>query len=457
MKPLRRVAVLGAGTMGSRIAAHLANAGFPVDLPDIVLPDQPKRNQAALQGLESAAKQKPVAFMADSAKALITPGNLEDDLGRVAQCDWVIEAVSEDLEIKRGLWRRVAELRQPGTILSTNTSGIPLAQIAEGFDSEFRRYFLGTHFFNPPRYLHLAELIPGPETLPEVLDWVAAFLDEHLGKGVVRCKDTPNFIGNRIGCFWGAKISQLTEEGDYSVEEVDALTGPVIGLPKSASFRLIDIVGLDVWVHVMRNLYEAVPHDPARQLFCVPPVMQQMMERGWLGEKRGQGFYKRVGKGPEKEIWALDRKTLEYHAAQKVKFPSVEAVRGIEDLGARLRALVAGQDRAGQFLWKLFRDFFVYSAQMIPEISDRVVEIDRGMRWGYAFAKGPFEYWDLLGVPETVERMKREGTPVPENVERMLASGTRSFYQTADRDGEPGTRYFDLNMARYCDLEPRPG
>jgi 3-hydroxyacyl-CoA dehydrogenase len=443
--------------MGSRIAAHLANAGFPVDLLDIVIPDQPKRNLAALQGIESAAKQKPVGFMTESAKSLVTPGNFEDDLARVAQCDWIIEAVAENLEIKRGLWRRVAELRQPGTILSTNTSGIPLSWIAEGFDSEFRRYFLGTHFFNPPRYLHLAELIPGPETLPEVLDWVAALLDEHMGKGVVRCKDTPNFIGNRIGCFWGAKISQLTEEGDYSVEEVDALTGPVIGLPKSASFRLIDIVGLDVWVHVMRNLYDAVPHDPARQLFCVPPVMQQMMERGWLGEKRGQGFYKRVGKGAEKEIWALDRKMLEYHPAQKPKFPSVEAVRGIEDLGARLRALVAGQDRAGQFLWKLFRDFFVYSAQMVPEISDRIVEIDRAMRWGYAFAKGPFEYWDLLGVPETVERMRNEGIAVPENVNRMLNSGARSFYEAADRDRQPGTRYFDLNSTSYADLEPRPG
>jgi 3-hydroxyacyl-CoA dehydrogenase len=457
MKPLRRVAVLGAGTMGSRIAAHLANAGFPVDLLDIVLPDQPNRNQAALQGIESAARQKPVAFMTESAKALITPGNFQDDIARVVNCEWIIEAVAENLEIKRTLLRRVAEVRRPGTILSTNTSGIPLEQIAEGFDQEFRQHFLGTHFFNPPRYLHLAELIPGPETSPEVLDWVAAFCDEHLGKGVVRCKDTPNFIGNRIGCFWGAKIYQLTEEGDYSVEEVDALTGPLIGLPKSASFRLIDIVGLDVWVHVMRNLYEAVPHDPARELYRVPEIMQQMLERGWLGEKRGQGFYKRVGKGAEKEIWALDRKTLEYHPAQKVKFPSVEPARGIEDLGARLRALVASEDRAGQFIWKLFRDFFVYSAQMVPEISDRVVEIDRAMRWGYAFAKGPFEYWDLLGVPETVERMRREGVAVPENVDRMLCTGARSFYEAADRDGQPQTRYFDLNAGAYAELEPRPG
>jgi 3-hydroxyacyl-CoA dehydrogenase len=359
--------------MGARIAAHFANAGFPVDLLDIVLPDRPQRNAAALGGIESAGKQRPVAFFTDAAKALVAPGNFEDDLGRVGRCEWIVEAVAEDLEIKRSLWRQVAALRAPGSIVSTNTSGIPLARISQGFDSDFRQHFLGTHFFNPPRYLHLAEVIAGAETRHDVLDWVAAFCDLHLGKGVVPCKDTPNFIGNRIGCFFGAKVAQLTEEGEFTVEEVDALTGPLIGLPKSASFRLIDIVGLDVWVHVLRNLYEAVPLDPARELYRVPEIMQRMMERGWLGEKRGQGFYQRVGKGADKEIWALDRKTLEYRLAQKVKFPAVEAVRGIEDLGQRLRALVAGDDRAGQFLWKLFRDFAIYAARMVPEISDRIV------------------------------------------------------------------------------------
>src|SRR5690348_8627173 len=329
MKPLRRVAVLGAGTMGSRIAAHFANAGFPVDLLDVVLPNQPNRNAAALAGLDAAAKQKPVAFMTADARALIAPGNFEDDLARVARSEWIIEAVAENLEIKRALWSKVAALRAPDAICSTNTSGIPLARISEGFDAEFRRHFCGTHFFNPPRYLHLAAVIPRADTAPEVLQQVAAFCDLHLGKGVVLCKDTPNFIGNRIGCFFGAKIHQLTEEFDFTVEEVDALTGPLIGLPKSASFRLIDIVGLDVWVHVLTNLREAAPQDPARDLYLIPPVMQSMMERGWLGEKRGQGFYKRVGKGDQKEIFALDRKTLEYHPAQKVRFPAVETVRGI--------------------------------------------------------------------------------------------------------------------------------
>ncbi len=262
MKPLRRVAVLGAGTMGARIAAHFANAGFPVDLLDIVQPDQPEQDAAALAGIANAARQRPVAFFTEAAKALITPGNFEDDLGRVGRCEWIVEAVAENLEIKRSLWRRVAALRAPGSIVSTNTSGIPLARISEGFPSEFRQHFLGTHFFNPPRYLHLTEVIPGEETRQDVLDWVSSFCDLHLGKGVVLCKDTPNFIGNRIGCFFGAKIAQLAEAGDYSVEEVDALTGPLIGLPKSASFRLIDVIGLDVWVHVLHNLYDAGAGDP---------------------------------------------------------------------------------------------------------------------------------------------------------------------------------------------------
>ncbi|MEO8594778.1 MAG: 3-hydroxyacyl-CoA dehydrogenase NAD-binding domain-containing protein [Candidatus Solibacter sp.] len=457
MKPLRRVAVLGAGTMGARIAAHFANAGFPVDLLDVVRPDLPKRNAAALAGIEHAAKQRPVAFFTDTARALIEPGNFEDDLGRVGRCEWIIEAVAEDLEIKRSLWRRVAALRARGSIVSTNTSGIPLAQLSEGFDHEFRQHFLGTHFFNPPRYLHLVELIPGADTHAHVLRGVAEFCDLHLGKGVVPCKDTPNFIANRIGCFWGAKVSDLTGRFNCTVEEVDALTGPLIGLPKSASFRLIDVVGLDVWVHVLRNLYEAVPDDPARDLYAVPEIMQQMLERGWLGEKRGQGFYKRVGKGDSKEIWALDRKTLEYRPAQPVTFAAVEAVRGIADLGERLRALVAGNDAPSHFLWQLFRDFVLYSARMVPEISDRIVEIDRAMRWGYGFALGPFELWDALGVPETVARMRADGCAIPGNVERMLASGAESFYQDNDLNGYPGTVYFDLNEARFAELEPRPG
>jgi 3-hydroxyacyl-CoA dehydrogenase len=435
MKTVRRVAVLGAGTMGARIAAHFANAGFPVDLLDLT-------DAATLAGTEAAAK----GFFTDAAKRLITPGNFQDHLERLRACDWIVEAVAENLEIKRSLLQRVAAVRSPGTIVSTNTSGIPLARITEGFDRELREHFLGTHFFNPPRYLHLVEIIPGAETLPEIQAACGRFCDLHLGKGVVPCKDTPNFIANRIGCFFGSTVHKLTVEGDYTVEEVDALTGPLIGLPKSASFRLVDIVGLDVWVHVLRNLHELAPLDPARDRYVVPEFMERMMERGLLGEKRGQGFYKRVGKGADKEIYAIDRKTLEYHPAVKVKFPQAD-----------LKTLVAGDDRVGRFLWPLFRDLFLYSAQMVPEISERIVEIDRAMRWGFAFGAGPFETWDALGVAATAERMYLEGFAVPAHVERMLASGAPSFYQFADRDGNPGVRYFDLNGAAYRDLEPRPG
>jgi len=443
--------------MGARIAAHFANAGIPALLLDIVLPIQPDRNAAALAGLDAALKQKPAAFFTTETKALVTPGNFQDDLHRISDCDWVVEAVTENLEIKRQLLEKVVRERKPGTIFSTNTSGIPLASIAEGFPEEFRQHFLGTHFFNPPRYLHLLEMIPGPDTLPEVFERIAHFSDHHLGKGVVPCKDTPNFIANRIGSFLGGTVQKLTVEMDFTIEEVDALTGPLIGLPKSASFRLLDIVGLDVWAHVTKNLYDLVPNDPWRERFVLPPFFAQMIERGWLGDKRGQGFYKRTGKGDKKEILALDLKTLEYRPSQKARFNSVEGVRNIEDLAQRLRALMALGDRPGTFLWKLFSELVVYSASVVPEISDRIVEVDRAMRWGYANALGPFELWDALGVEETVARMRKEQCQIPENVERMLCTGAKSFYQAPDHDRRPHHEYFDMAANSYRWLEDRPG
>ena len=274
---------------------------------------------------------------------------------------------------------------------------------------------------------------------------------------MVPCKDTPNFIANRIGSFFGATVHQLAGKGGYTVEEVDALTGPLIGLPRSASFRLVDIVGLDVWVHVLRNLYDLAPSDPERERYRVPEFMETMMERGLLGEKRGQGFYKRVSKGAEKEIHAIDLQTFEYHPAQEVRFASADSVRGVEDLGERLRVLVSGHDRAAEFLWPLFRDWFLYSARMVPEISDRIVEVDRAMRWGFAFSLGPFEMWDAMGVAQTVGSAQRDGLEIPESVARMLASGAAFFYQAADHEGRPGTRYFDLPHGGYRDLEARPG
>ena len=455
MNSLRRVAVLGAGTMGSRIAAHFANAGVPALLLDIVVAGQPNRNAAALKGLDTAMKQKPGAFFTAAGAGLITPGNFEDNLGEIRHCDWIVEAVAENLEIKRTLLGKVAPLRSPGTILSTNTSGIPLARISEGFSDELRRHFLGVHFFNPPRYLHLAEVIPGPATQPEILEFVSNFCDVHLGKGVVRCKDTPNFIANRIGSFFGGTVQRIAVEDGYTIEEVDALTGSLIGLPNSASFRLMDIVGLDVWAHVARNLYDSVPADPGRGRFVLPDFMHKMIERGWLGDKAGQGFYKRVG--ADRQIHAIDWKTLEYHPAQKPKFPAVEMARNIEDLALRLRTLIALPDRAGSLLWKLFRDHVVYAATMVPEISDRIVEIDRAMRWGYANKLGPFELWDALDFPATARRIVSEGGSLPPGVEKMLASGATSFYRAADRDRTPRTEYFDLGANQYRELEERPG
>ena len=455
MRTIHRVAVLGAGTMGSRIAAHFANAGIPALLLDLVLPDQPDRDAAALKGIQTAAAQKPGAFFAQTTSALVTPGNLEDDLGALRDCDWIIEAVTENLPIKRALFEQVAHSRKPGSIVSTNTSGIPLARIAEGFPLEFRRNFLGTHFFNPPRYLYLLETIPGPDTSSQVLDFVSEFSDRRLGKGIVRCKDTPNFIANRIGVFFGATVQKLMLEGDYTIEEVDALTGPLIGLPRSASFRLVDLIGLDTWRHIAVNLYDLVPGDPWRERFPPPDFLTRMVERGWLGEKVGQGFYKRTG--PAKELWALDWKTLEYHPAEKALLPEIDAVRSIDSLPERLRALIAGRGRAGSFLWRLFSDVLLYAAGRIPEISNRVVEVDRAMRWGYAHTLGPFELWDALGVEAAAARMADEGRAIPPSVDRMLASGAMSFYRAVDAEGQPGTEYFDVCAGRYTALEPRPG
>ncbi|MDE3197094.1 MAG: 3-hydroxyacyl-CoA dehydrogenase family protein, partial [Acidobacteriota bacterium] len=449
MKPIRRVAVLGAGTMGSRIAAHFANARIPSVLLDL-------DTATAKKGLEAALKGRPGAFFEADSMSLITPGGFDTDLGRVRECDWIVEAVSENLEIKRALYDKLMPHRTSGTIVSTNTSGIPLAHIAEGYPEDFREHFLGTHFFNPPRYLHLAELIPGPATNPDVLRFIAEFCDLHLGKGVVPCKDTPNFIANRIGSFLGSTIQKLTVDLDLTVEEVDALTGPLIGLPKSASFRLLDIVGIDVWAHVTNNLREAAPDDPFRGRFVMQPFLTQMIERGWLGDKRGQGCYKRVGK--QREIHAIDWKTLEYHPAAKVQFASLESVRKIEPLADRLKALVTLDDKAGRFLWQVLSDHVLYAAHMAPEISDRIVEIDRAMRWGYANALGPFELWDALGFEATAHRIEGEGRVLPENVRRMLSQGAASFYRAADSDHRPRNEYFDLaGGSGYREVEARPG
>ncbi len=426
MRPITRAAVLGAGTMGSRLAAQLANASIStllLDLPGL-----------ARSAWEALPKQKPAALFLPDFASRITVGDLDHDLDQIAACDWIIEAVSENLDIKRRLLERVAPRRAPHAVVSTNTSGIPVAAIAAGFPEDFRRHWLGAHFFNPPRYLYLVEVIPGPDTLPEVVDWVSQICDRRLGKGVVQARDTPNFIANRIGTFSSAAVLRLMQRDGFSIEEVDALTGPIIGHARSATFRTLDIVGLDVLAHVVRNMQQSLP-----------PFVEEMLARKWLGDKTGQGFYRKE-KG---EIWALDWKTLEYHPRQKPRFPSLEMAKNAESARQRLALLLAAGDRAAGFLWSLLTEVYCYAASLVGEISDRIVEIDRAMRWGFAQELGPFETWDVLGVDQVVQRLRQEHRDVPEAVERMTASGAGSFY----RKGQ----YFDLRSGRYQDLEPRPG
>lgn len=442
--------------MGARIAAHFANAGVPALLLDLPAADGPDRNALARKGIDQAAKQKPPAFFTAAARSLVTPGNLDDDLPRIADCDWILEAVVEDPGIKRDLWRRVAEVARPDAILSTNTSGISIALLCEGFPPEFRRRFLGVHFFNPPRYLHLVELVPGPETSEEILLGAAAFCDRRLGKGVVPVKDTPNFIANRIGAFFFSTALRIAAEGGYTVEETDFLTGPLIGLPKSATFRLLDIIGLDVWKAVLDNL-AGVESERWRDRLRLAPFAAKMISLGWLGEKSGQGFYRRLTRDGEKVIQALDLNSLEYRDPAPAHFPAAEVVVHAGNLPERLRQLVEAGGRAGDFLWKLCGDVFVYAAERIPEIADRVVEIDRAMRWGYGFALGPFEMWDALGFAATARRLESEGAGLPESVQRMLSSGAIAFYERAGEGGESRTRYFDLVLSRPAELEERPG
>src|SRR5947207_3609647 len=462
-KSINRVAVLGAGTMGARIAAHLANAGVPCWLLDVVPADAgsdgDKRNRIAAAGLEGARKSKPAGFFEPSLARLITIGNFEDDLKLVAGADWIIEAVVENLELKRDLLRKVEAVRKPGTTITTNTSGLPVAKIAEGFSDDFRRHWFGTHFFNPPRYMRLLEIIPTSETDRTLLDAVTWFADVRLGKGVVVAKDTPNFIANRIGTFSVLNVIRLMQEVDLSVEEVDALTGQAVGWPKSATFRTIDLVGLDILGHVVSNMKEEADGGRGRPPHTLPDFYRQMLERKWLGDKTRGGFYK---KAKDDERVALDWKTLEYHPRQKPKFPKLDMAKNIEDTGARVRMLLGldGQpqkgDKAGAFLWPVLADLWTYSANHVPEISDTIVEIDRAMRLGFNWELGPFELWDAAGVDATVARMKKEGRPIAANVEKLLASGKKSWYADEPKAAS-GRAYFDLASPAYKPVQVPPG
>lgn len=464
MRDIRRVAVLGAGTMGSRLAAHLANASVPCLLLDIVpekltLDEQAKglglgapqvRNRLARAGLDAALKSRPPAFFVPEAARLITLGNLEDDLSKLKDCDWIIEAVMEDLTVKRALLEKIQAVRSPVAIVSSNTSGISISSLSAGLSEEFRQHFLGTHFFNPPRYLHLLEIIPLPQTLPAVVDAISHFGDCVLGKGIVVAKDTPNFVANRIGIFTTLNVLRIMEEDGYTIEEIDALTGPALGMPKSATFRTLDIVGLDVLAHVVKNLRDSLPQDERRDLFQLPGFVQQMLARGLLGDKTGRGFYKKLkGKdGDESEFLTLDLATFEYRARQRAAFPSLDMARNVDDLRERVKILCQAPDRAGQFYHKLFSDVFHYTAMRVPEIADDIVSIDNTMKWGFGWELGPFELWSVLGVESFVEEWVREKHPIPPFVQQLRATGKTSFY--LENDGTISR--FDYASARFRPL-----
>src|SRR5438132_1479418 len=457
VKHINKVAILGAGTMGARIAAHFANAGVPSYLLDIVPQDAdaPARNKIAAAGLEAAKKSKPAAFFEPSLARLVTVGNFEDDLGKLVEVNWIVEAVVENLGIKRALLKRVEAARKPGTIITTNTSGLPVAKIAEGFSADFRRCWFGTHFFNPPRYMRLLEVIPTPESDRAAIDAIANFGDVHLGKGIVFAKDTPNFIANRIGTLSVLNVMRLMQEMDLSIEDVDTLTGSAVGWPKSATFRTIDLVGLAILDHVVSNMTLNVRDE--RSDLELPKFFRQMLERKWLGDKTKGGFYKKAkgGGNKEDERLGLDWKTLEYRPRQKAKFPALDMAKNVEQTGARVRMLLGLDgsgpqkgDKAGQFLWSALSDLWTYSANRVPEISDSIVEIDRAMKLGFNWEMGPFELWDSAGVEATVARMKKEVKPIAGNGEKLLSSGKKSWYTDAPK-ATSGRTYVGVASTNY--------
>jgi 3-hydroxyacyl-CoA dehydrogenase len=470
---IEKAAVLGAGTMGARIAAHLANAGIPCFLLDIVpkeltaeekrkgltLESPVVRNRIVLAGLEAAKKSRPAAFFTPETARLVTPGNFEENLAWCGEVDWIIEAVAEDLEIKRHLFSRIEAVRKPGTIVSSNTSGLPIKLIAEGRSEDFQQYWAGTHFFNPPRYMKLVELIPGPKTKAEVLRSLDEICDLRLGKGVVVAKDTPNFIANRVGTYSILNALRQMQALDMTVEEVDACTGPALGWPKSATFRTADLVGLDVLVHVVRNICENIPDDESREMYRVPQLVEDMLERGWLGEKTGSGFYKRVKKGGESEILTLDWHKMEYRPRQKAKFGSIESGKGIENTRERLRALVGPAlegktgDKANQFLWNGLSETCLYAAHRVPEIANSIVDVDRAMRWGFGWELGPFEMWNAIGVERMAKALEREGKEMPPLVAKARKSPKKAFYETE----KGSTLYFDLATSSLKPVEEPPG
>ncbi|GAB3828382.1 3-hydroxyacyl-CoA dehydrogenase/enoyl-CoA hydratase family protein [Hymenobacter jeollabukensis] len=459
-RTIKKVAVLGSGVMGSRIAAHFANIGVQVLLLDIapkeLLPaeeakglklDSPAvKNRIVNASLDAAVKANPSPLYRKADVSRIKTGNFDDNLKDIAGCDWTIEVVVERLDIKKSLFERVEQYRKPGTLITSNTSGIPIHLMTEGRSEDFRKHFCGTHFFNPPRYLKLLEIIPTPDTDPAVVGFLMHYGDLYLGKTTVLAKDTPAFIANRVGVFAIMDVLQVMQQLGMTVEEVDKLTGPVIGHAKSATFRTSDVVGLDTLMNVANGLAQNLPHDEARDAFQLPEFLKKMGENKWLGDKTGQGFYKKVkGEGGKSEIQALDLTTLEYKPSQKVKFATLETTKAIEKLADRFKVLVAGKDKAGDFYRKTFAGLFAYVSNRIPEITDALYKIDDALRAGFGWDMGPFETWDALGVQKGLELAQAEGKTVAPWVQEMLAAGNASFYKV-----EGGVKkFYDIETKAY--------
>src|ERR687894_693167 len=424
---IRKVAVLGAGTMGAAIAAHCANAGLEVDLLDIA-PDDDDKNAVVEAGFDRMKNARPAALMADNVADRIRIGNFEDHFGRVGEADWIVEAIIEKLEPKRELMQRVEDTAKEDAIISTNTSGIPLHSISEGLSEEFKRRFVGTHFFNPPRYLKLMEIIPTENTDPEIVEAVRNFGERVLGKGGVIAKDTPNFIGNRIGTFAGMQSARYAFENGYGIEEVDAITGPLIGHPKTAIFRLNDQVGLDIAVGVAVNLYEPVPEDESREELKPPEKLEKMQEKDLLGNKTKGGFYKRDKRDGKTVFDVLDLESFEHHPAENPEIPIAEEAWKKGDLASRLRFLIAkaDEDRHARYIRDTLLPYMAYASRRVPEISNTLEDVDHAMEWGFAHEPGPFRTWDLLGVRETADKLEARGIEVAPWVTDMLEAGDES-------------------------------
>lgn len=448
-RSIKKVAVLGSGVMGSRIACHFANIGVKVLLLDIVPKDSTlPRNKIVNDDLAAAIKGKPAPLYIEESKRLIETGNFEDDLAKVADCDWILEAIIERLDIKQMMYEKLEKVRKPGAIITSNTSGIPIKMLCEGRSEDFRRNFVGTHFFNPPRYLRLLEIIPGPDTTQELVDFMMEYGDLFLGKQMVLCKDTPAFIANRVGIYAMARVTELAIEMDMTIEEVDKLTGSPMGRPNTGTFRLGDLVGLDTAIKVQNGIGQNCPNDEQRPLFLTtPPFVEKMVANGWIGDKTGQGYYKKTkNEKGETEILSLDLHTCEYVAKRPVKFASLDAAKQMENLKDRLGFFFyEGKDKGAEFVKRSLTGLFAYISHRIPEISDELYRIDDGLRTGFAWDKGPFEVWDMVGVAKSIEIVENDGFVVGDWVKEMVAAGNKSFYIV-----ENGVRkYYDPATKTY--------